>query len=210
MVDGIIYASHSMDSDFLGDIHVPTVMVDNMFPGLPTIMSDNVQGGYLAARHLIARGCRNMIAISGQEDLHLEADQRTEYFAKECERQGVSYKLYSADEEMLREMEYSSLISRIFNENPDMDGIFASSDIIAAQCIQAAAVFGYRIPENLKIVGYDDICLSRLIYPPLTTVRQNIKDLVKTAMATMIALIEGKEVPATQIIPVTFVERRTT
>ena len=71
-------------------------------------------------------------------------------------------------------------------------------------------MFGYRIPENLKIVGYDDICLSRLIYPPLTTVRQNIKDLVKTAMATMIALIEGKEVPATQIIPVTFVERRTT
>ena len=88
-------------------------------------------------------------------------------------------------------------------ENPDMDGIFASSDIIAAQCIQMAGTLGYRIPEDIKIVGYDDICLSRLLYP-------DIKGLAKTAMDTVEELIEGKQVPESQVVSVSFVERKTT
>ena len=99
---------------------------------------------------------------------------------------------------------------RIFMENPDMDGIFASSDIIAAQCIQMAGTLGYRIPEDIKIVGYDDICLSRLLYPPLTTVHQDIKGLAKTAMDTVEELIEGKPAPESQVVSVSFIERKTT
>ncbi|MEI3184078.1 MAG: substrate-binding domain-containing protein [Lachnospiraceae bacterium] len=102
------------------------------------------------------------------------------------------------------------MINRIFMENPDMDGIFASSDIIAAQCIQMAGTLGYRIPEDIKIVGYDDICLSRLLYPPLTTVHQDIKGLAKTAMDTVEELIEGKQVPESQVVSVSFIERKTT
>ena len=93
---------------------------------------------------------------------------------------------------------------------PDMDGIFPSSDIIAAQCIQMAGTLGYRIPEDIKIVGYDDICLSRLLYPPLTTVHQDIKGLAKTAMDTVEELIEGKQVPESQVVSVSFIERKTT
>lgn len=210
MVDCIIYASHSMGTDFLEDIHIPAVTLENVFSGLPAILSDNAQGGNLATRHLIARGCKKIVHISGQQDLRLSADERTKAFIAACEKKKVAYRIYSADEKMLNEMDYSNLISRVFNENPDMDGIFASSDIIAAQCIQAAWSFGYRIPEEVKIVGYDDICLSRMTYPPLTTVRQNIKDLVKTAMDTVVDLIEEKDVPDIQTIPVTFIERRTT
>lgn len=91
-----------------------------------------------------------------------------------------------------------------------MDGIFASSDIIGAQCIQMAFSLGYKIPDEIKIVGYDDVILSRLVYPPLTSIRQNIPDLVKATMDTLVALIAGEKVPETQTIPVTFIERRTT
>lgn len=210
MVDGIIYASHSMRNDFLSEIHVPAVTLNNVFPGLPSILSDNVQGGHMAARHLIAKGCQNLVVIKGQSDLHLSADVRADAFMEICEERGVPCKAYSAEETMLWEMDYSALISRIFSENPRMDGIFASSDIIAAQCIQAAGVFGYKIPEELKVVGYDGTSLSRLLYPPLTTVKQDVKSLVKAAMDTVETLIEGKEVPQTQTISVSFEERRTT
>ena len=73
-----------------------------------------------------------------------------------------------------------------------------------------AGTLGYRIPEDIKIVGYDDICLSRLLYPPLTTVHQDIKGLAKTAMDTVEELIEGKQVPESQVVSVSFVERKTT
>ena len=210
MVDGIIYASHSMGSDFLEDMKVPAVTLENVFAGLPAILSDNAQGGFLAARHLLARGCRNLVTISGQRNLHLSADERTVSFIRECERQGASCKVYSADEEMLKTMEYSRIVSQVFNENPNMDGIFASSDIIGAQCIQMAFSLGYKILDEIKIVGYDDVILSRLVYPPLTSIRQNIPDLVKATMDTLVALIAGEKVPETQTIPVTFIERRTT
>lgn len=210
MVDCIVYASHSQGSDFLEDLKIPAVTLENVFPGIPAILSNNMQGGTMASRHLIAKGCRKLINISGQRDLRLSADERTDAFIKECQCKGVEYKIYSADEKMLKDLDYTDLISRIFYEQQDMDGIFASSDIIAAQCIQTALSMGYRIPEDLKIVGYDDISLSRLIYPPLTTVRQNVKELVRTAMDTIMAIIDSKEVPQRQILPVTFIERKTT
>ena len=210
MVDGIFYASHFLSREFLEALRVPAVTLNNEFSGLPVIHSDDVQGGYMAARHLIGKGCKCMVHISGQQDLHLSADVRMTAFIKECERQGVACKVYSASEQMLWDMEYMPLINRIFMENPDMDGIFASSDIIAAQCIQMAGTLGYRIPEDIKIVGYDDICLSRLLYPPLTTVHQDIKGLAKTAMDTVEELIEGKQVPESQVVSVSFIERKTT
>ena len=80
----------------------------------------------MTARHLIGKGCKRMVHISGQQDLHLSADARMTAFIKECERQGVACKVYSASEQMLWDMEYMPLINRIFMENPDMDGIFAS------------------------------------------------------------------------------------
>ncbi len=210
MVDGIIYASHSVGGDFQKGIHIPAVIVENEFNGIPAILSDNVQGGTMAARHLIARGCRNLVHITGRRKQYVRPDSRTGAFLAECERSHVPCKVYYTTRDMFVQMEYSEVIGQVFGENPDMDGIFASSDIIGAQCMQAALSLGYRIPEQIKIVGYDDTCISHLTYPPMTTVRQNLKEIVRTAVDTLMDLIEGKEVEAVQKISVAFIERRTT
>jgi LacI family sucrose operon transcriptional repressor len=69
---------------------------------------------------------------------------------------------------------------------------------------------GYRIPEDIRIIGYDDILVSALIYPSLSTIRQNYQKLAETAVETLIAVIEGKKVPPKQIIPVELIERKST
>ena len=69
---------------------------------------------------------------------------------------------------------------------------------------------GYRIPEDIRIVGYDDISLSQWIYPSLTTIHQDYAKLAETAVTTLLQVIDGKEVPKKQVIPVRLIERKTT
>ena len=91
-----------------------------------------------------------------------------------------------------------------------MDGIFASNDIIATQCVSYALSQGFRIPEDIRIVGYDDISVSSQIYPPLTTIRQNYAMLARAAVRAVVDIVHGKEPKPLEIIPVELIERKTT
>ena len=91
-----------------------------------------------------------------------------------------------------------------------MDGMFLSNDILAAQCIAFALSQGLRIPDDLRIIGYDDIYISSLIYPPLTTIRQNYRVLAETALENVLAQINGEKVDDVTVVPVELSERKTT
>ena len=69
---------------------------------------------------------------------------------------------------------------------------------------------GYRIPEDIKIVGYDDVLFCTLIYPQITTVHQHVDKLAERVIETLFDIAEGKEVPAKQVLPVSLIERKTT
>ena len=107
-------------------------------------------------------------------------------------------------------MDFESVISNVFYENEHFDGIFASNDILAAHCVATALSLGYRIPEDIRIVGYDDISLSRWIYPSLTTIHQDNTKLAEIAVETLLKELEGEEVPDKQVLPVRLIERKTT
>ena len=109
-----------------------------------------------------------------------------------------------------KENDYSKIVDTVFSENDGFDGIFASNDIIASVCVSVSLSRGFRIPEDIKIVGYDDTNISSMIFPPLTTVRQDYKLLAETAVSTLIDLMDGKRVPDKQVFPVTLIERKTT
>ena len=91
-----------------------------------------------------------------------------------------------------------------------MDGIFSSNDIMAARCVGYALSQGIRIPDQQRVVGYDDIIVSSLIYPPLTTVRQNYKMISATAVRTIVDMANKKTPPEASPIPVELVVRKTT
>ena len=122
----------------------------------------------------------------------------------------IAYKVYETKRSQYLKMDFESVISNVFYENEHFDGIFASNDILAAHCVATALSLGYRIPEDIRIVGYDDISLSRWIYPSLTTIHQDNTKLAEIAVETLLKELEGEEVPDKQVLPVRLIERKTT
>lgn len=209
MPDGIITSYIKDTEHYINASETPTVILGNVSYG-PSVSSNDEQGGLLAAKHLIAKGCKNIIHISGELGSRSSANARTYAFMNECKKENVTYKVYETTREQYLKMDFESIISNVFYENEQFDGIFASNDILAAHCISTALSLGYRIPEDIRIVGYDDISLSKWIYPSLTTIHQDNKKLAETAVDTLLKQLAGEEVPDKQVIPVRLIERKTT
>ena len=107
-------------------------------------------------------------------------------------------------------MEYHESILKALTDFPETDGIFCSSDLIAAQALQVAAKLGRRVPEDLKIIGFDDTAISRLTTPQITTIHQPISEMAKLAFDMIIDTIEKREVKERNVLDVKLVARGTT
>ena len=212
-VNGIIVCAHP-DSDFWKEakkkFNLQVAFMVSISDCAPSIISDDKQGGLLAARHLIAKGCKKLVHISGNLSYYKEADDRTYAFVEEAKRRNVDCYVYQNTIDITKLEELQKLVNKVFYEQPDMDGMFLSNDILAAQCIAFALSQGLRIPDDLRIIGYDDIYISSLIYPPLTTIRQNYSVLAETALENVLAQINGETVEEVTVIPVELIERKTT
>ncbi|WP_455717144.1 LacI family DNA-binding transcriptional regulator [Anaerosporobacter sp.] len=210
-VAGIILCSRSADIGKFVSLNIPVVSIERSVDvGTSSVECDNYQGGVLAAEHLIARGCKNLVYISGVENETMPDDERCMGFVKVCEDNNILHKeiIYKADGYLNRE--YHSLIENILLENPKVDGIFTSSDLIAAQVIQVARKMNLQVPDNLKIVGFDDVNIASLVSPTITTVHQPIKEMAKEAIDCLIKYVDGKTVPSRIQMPVSLVKRETT
>ena len=208
-VDGIIMGSHTLDtSDYLTPT-LPIVAIDrNLSQGIPFITSDNYKGGLLATNLLIDRGCRKLAHISGPLELNTPANKRHQAFIDVVTERKVQYVVKPANLDIFES--YEKLAKELLTEHPDIDGIFASSDMIAATIIHVASSMGKSIPGDLKIVGYDDINLAALIVPPLTTIKQPVEQMGELAVNMLIDQIEGKVVELENVLPINLIERRTT
>lgn len=164
-VSGIIQAAGQRE-DVVKAANIPILSLISNRDGIPAVVSDDDQGGRLATRHLIERGCTYLVHISGDLSCSNHADQRSFAFIRECEHQGIPYRLYQGYSQQAPEEQCLTLIQHIFAENPRLDGIFAGNDIMAARCVSYALSRGIRIPDQLRVVGYDDISISSLLYPP--------------------------------------------
>ena len=106
-------------------------------------------------------------------------------------------------------MEYHEILEDMLKSNPETDGIFASSDIIAAQAIQVCRKLSIHVPEDMKIVGFDDVVLASLTTPQLTTIHQPIKEMAEIAINLLDDAAKEKLVAKQTILPVFMVERET-
>ncbi|RED56310.1 LacI family DNA-binding transcriptional regulator [Cohnella lupini] len=210
-VDGIIMGSHTMDTKDYTSIKLPMVTLDRQITDtIPYISSDNYKGGELATNLLIKKGCKKIAHISGNLHLNLLAKLRHDAFKKVITNKGIEHIVLQTEINGFNYDEYEQLVSSMFREHPDIDGVFASSDIIAAQVLKECYRIGKSVPEDMKIVGYDGIQLGQLITPGITTIKQPTKEIGKMAVRLIIEQIEGQDVSKENILPVKLIERQST
>lgn len=210
-VAGVIIASRTQDIDKNIAIDAPVISIDRVIsPRIPSICSDNYQGGVLAAEHLIARGCKKLVHISGSANLNMDANKRYYGFKEVCEKKGVPHFVVDATEDQFVSMHYETIINMLLDNYPDVDGIFTSNDIIASQVIIICNKRGIKIPDRIKLIGYDDIDLCELCSPSITTIHQSVDEICQYAVESIIFKTENKTMPSSITFPVRLIKRETT
>jgi LacI family transcriptional regulator, sucrose operon repressor len=210
-VSGVIVASRTQDLHQHIRYDAPVISIDRIISSqIPAICSDNYQGGVLAAEHLIAKGCKKLAHISGSSFLNMDANKRYFGFREVCEKHGIPHIVIDASEEQFQSMHYGEIIDALLDSHPDLDGIFTSNDILAAQVIQACYYRKISIPEQMKIVGYDDIDLCTIFTPPITTIHQPVDDICQYAVESIVFKSRNKTMPSNITFPVRLIERGTT
>ncbi len=210
-VAGIILFSGQVAVETFMGLDIPVITMERLLDsGTAAVECDNRTGGALAAEKLIAGGCKNVILIGSTDTkVELPADQRSIGFREVCDRRGVFYVELDPEETAYNELTYGNMMEKALREYPKTDGVFASSDVIAAQTLQVCNRLGISVPGQMKIVGFDDVMLAQLTTPQLTTIHQPIKEMAQTAVRLLVDAASGRMVPKQTVLPVQLIERGT-
>ena len=197
LVDGAVLVTPTVVDVNYG---APVVAVDpHAGPSeFPTVDSDNLKGAQLAVEHLLALGHRRIGMLTGRPDLQSARLRELGY------RAALAAAGVPVDEDLLRIGAYDPAISltsaRELLGTPDRPtAIFAANDVTAIATIDAAVELGLRVPADLSVVGFDNVPESVLSSPPLTTVRQPIREMGQRAMDLLVRLIRGEPADTTHI-----------
>lgn len=193
-IAGLIVTTSLIDPSIYTSIDTPIVALDRMFdPTVPTVATDNRQGAKLGTEYLLTTGAENLLCIRGPQGLKT-ADDRLLGFLEAIEQQSVQISIMTTSFDFNIAAE---AIEQTLLMNPQIDGIFASSDTLAIAALHIAHKLGKRVPEELQIVGFDGIALGEMVSPALTTVSQDLYEMGATAARMLIDQIEGKEIKQT-------------
>ena len=210
-VAGIVLCSGNVESNKINTGDITVVLLEKNFEeGKIGIQCDNYQGGKLATEHLIECGCKKVLHFSGVIDEEMPADNREKAFIDTCIKNSVKYYIKKFDINTYNQMDYYEAIKDTIAEIKEIDGIFASSDLIAAQVIQVCNELNIRIPQDIKLVGFDDVEISKLTTPTITTIHQPIKEMSKLAVELIDTKYTNVEIDKQIIVPVELVVRNST
>jgi LacI family transcriptional regulator len=198
LTDGAILVTPSSVDVTFG---APIVAVDHNLASttLPTVDSDNLRGAIVATEYLLGLGHRRIAFLAGRPDLE-SAHLRERGYREALAAAGIEI-----DPALVRvggyEPETAAGPARELLELPDRPtAVFAANDSSAIQTMTVAAELGLRVPDDLSVIGFDNVPESALTEPPLTTIEQSIQQMGFDAVQLLLRLIGGEPVPATQIL----------
>jgi LacI family sucrose operon transcriptional repressor len=191
-VDGIIVGTHNRGILDYHEQNLAVVAIDRyLSETIPVVSSDNYEGGKMATELLITEGCKHIILIDGVGELETPARLRRKAYIDTLEKHGGVPKIYEIPEAFHRQSQ-QEVIEKIFDECPEVDGIFATNDLFATSFITIAKKHGKDVPGEIKVVGYDGTETVQTVFPELTTIRQPIDLIAQTAIDILIKEIEGE------------------
>lgn len=172
---------------------VPIVVFGRPIPELEgrCVHLDNEAGGRLATEHLLAHGHRTVAHVAGPQAFP-DARQRLLGYRIALERAGLPFDERLVVEGDFREEGGQAATRRLLERAPDVEAIFVANDQMAAGAIRAVRDLGRDVPNDVSIVGFDDVLLARYLSPTLTTVRQPLYEMGRTAARIAVSLLHGK------------------
>lgn len=202
--DGVILVTSTMESPVISELRklkVPTVVIDpsgGPTGDLPTIGATNWAGGMAATEHLLEQGHRRIGLITGPADMWCSRARLDGYRAA-LESAGLN-----ADDALTVRGDFSHesgfAQARLLLAAADPPtAVFASSDQMAFGAYEAIRQAGLRVPEDVGVVGFDDLPEARWMSPPLTTVRQPLADMGAVAARTVLRLAAGQAIDSPRV-----------
>lgn len=212
-VDGILMNSVSALSREqqaqLAGCGVPIVLLNRSTStrAFSTVCADNETGGAMAARYLLNLGHRRVAHITGPRQ-HGNLSDRTRGFVRALESAG-----HAVDPLVLHgDFNFSGgteLTLKLLEKCPEVTAIFAGNDVMAFGAVRALLDRGLRIPEDVSLMGFDNIEFSSVIYPPLTTIHQPKYEMGRAAVEILLRLAhDKKQMPEQRVLGVELIERQ--
>lgn len=210
-IDGMLYIGSTAQDTYLADFlqyKFPFVQVGSYLPDYPLhyVTGDNVQGGYLATRHLISLGHKNIGMITGHFGV-ISARDRHEGYKKALTESGIEY-----DENLVvfadfREHTGYTAMQSLLKQGPT--AVFCGNDLMAIGAIRAVKKAGLHVPYDVAIMGMDNIRLGEMISPALSTVKYDVYTIAQRAAQRLIEIVEALQnnepepvKPVAELVPV--------
>ena len=197
--------------DYIGHLAkrgLPVVVIDDRghHPEFPTVGTTNVEGGRSATQHLIDQGRRKIAMVNGPIDFGCDRD-RLEGYRLVLAEAGIRY-----DHGLVTHCDFTqaggaSATTRLLEANPELDAVFAANDLMAFGVLQALRDAGRKVPDDVAVVGFDDIPAAALTHPPLTTVHQPLYEMGRTAAVMVMSGIRGDDIAGRFELPTRLVVR---
>ena len=210
-IDGLILIGLFEDEFFekLLDASIPFILIDSYIDKhkVLNIGLDDCNGGYMATKYLIDKGHRNIIFASPIIKHNGVVEERFKGYKLALKEANIPFENKNVYQQEITITEGIEL-GHILSYRTDVTAIFATADILAAGIISGLNENGKRVPEDFSVIGFDDIYISSITTPRLTTMHQDVQEKGKIAAEALISIIEGASINNNNIVlPVTLVER---
>jgi DNA-binding LacI/PurR family transcriptional regulator len=194
-VDGAVVASHHRDDELSAALIAsgrPLVFIGRPFDATHRhyVDTDNAVGARLATEHLVTSGRRRIATIAGPLDMAPGID-RLDGWRETLAHAGLPHDAAAYGDFTIRGGAVA--MERLLAEHPDIDAVFAASDLMASGALTVLSERGLRVPEDVAVVGFDDIEIAESTFPPLTTVAQPVRDVAARAGRMLIDLVTGHD-----------------
>ncbi|MBD8837340.1 LacI family DNA-binding transcriptional regulator [Paenibacillus sp. FSL K6-4396] len=207
-VVGVISSTNYPHSSIYENLKIPVVFLDRTSLDRPSVYADGREGGRLAAREIIKRGSRRITVMQGPSQIR-PAQDRFEGAIEIIRDAGLDYRVIQTTSFSINEA--GVWAEELFRKYADTDGVIASNDIAAMAVLHEAARVGRKVPDDVQVIGFDDIPMSSLLSPALSTIHQPAYQMGREAAGLLIQLVEQAAVENKNIqLPVSFIERGTT
>ena len=210
-VDGLFFTGIFKDQffDVLSSLTIPIVLIDSYVhhPNFCNVGLDDFKGSYTATKHLIAKGHKRIAFASPSIRGGGVLQERFYGYKAALTESAIPF-----DNDLVFEyemdMDSCMALSGELIKIPDVTGLVATADVMAAGIISGLRQKGVRVPDDISVVGFDDISLCRMITPTLTTIHQDIHLKGKLAVDFMLQRLEGKVPEKPEVILPTYIVER--